>query len=165
MPSSSTDSVTTALDVSKEVLGFVFSWIVLLGIGVIVSGKLAGQHFILGFSDEDSFSINVVAFRIRARGDEVSLGFLFFFLCLGLVVIFGGADAYTYFKSHAGIDIGHWNSICVISSFLSIVVAVVLWIMRAMFGYQPIVNGKERIKQIEQLKQLSADGQSGASDE
>jgi hypothetical protein len=104
----------------QGLLAVLFSWIVLLGISVIISGKLVAQHIVLNFSDEDVFSINLIFFKVRARGDEVSLGFILFLLCFGIVLVFGGQGAYLYFKTQAGIDIGHWNSMCAISSLLCI---------------------------------------------
>ena len=142
---------------AQALLTFVFSWIVLLGIGVIVSGKLTAQHIVLGLGEDDLFSINLVAFRIRAKGDEVSLGFVLYFFCLVAVIVLGGPEAYTILKERAGLDIGHWNSICVIASFLSIISAALLRIMRPVLTRAPIVTDSERTAIIKKLQEKAGE--------
>jgi hypothetical protein len=140
-----------AIEAVQALLSFLFSWIVLLGIGVIISGKLARQCISLGFADEAEFSINLGAFKIGAKGDEVSLGFILFFLALATVIIVGGDDAHLFLKNRAGLDVGQWNSVCVVASFISIVVAVAAWLYSRLGTPPTIINQSERERQLERL--------------
>src|SRR5688572_11292020 len=93
------------IDAAQALITFVFSWVILLGVSVIIAGKLVAKHFVLNLGPDDLFSINLVAFRIRAKGDEVSLGFVVFVIALVIVILGGGKQSYEIFKDRAGIDI------------------------------------------------------------
>jgi hypothetical protein len=46
---------------------FVFSWVVLLPVAVILTGKLLGRLVALGFSGDDKISINIYFSRFGRR--------------------------------------------------------------------------------------------------
>jgi hypothetical protein len=118
-----------------------------------MTGKLTAKHWTIGATSDDIFSINLYVFKIRASGDEVSFGFVIFVLSLAGVIWFGGEDLYLLFKARSGLNIGHWNSMCVVASFISVLVAVLiylyfLWSTRG----PPIIPPTHRAEQIEQLE-------------
>lgn len=145
-------TVTGFLDVLQTVLIFLFSWVVLLGISVIVTGKIAARHFSMGIDLSDEFKINIYIINIKARGDEVSLGFLIFSVFLFLTILIGGADAYAFFRSRSGIDIGHWNSLCMVASFLSLIFSACLIIYFRVSSHGPIISPADRKELMEQIK-------------
>lgn len=143
------------IEAANAVLTAIFSWVVLLGISVIVTGKITCRILRNTVLSEDKFTINFVIFKISAIGDEVLFGFLIFLLVLLSVILFGGAQVYDMFKNHSGIDIGQWNSICVLSSLLSVLVATLIFLGRMLGGSpagSPIITKNERKKQIEKLQ-------------
>src|SRR6202035_1154143 len=86
-----------AIDAAQSLITFIFSWVVLLGISVIIAGKLTAKYMALDIGGDDLFSINLIAFRIKAKGDEVSLGFVIFVLSLVFVILTGGRSSYEIF--------------------------------------------------------------------
>lgn len=148
MGAASTDQAIA--QVQRAILG-VFSWILLMAVGVIISGKLLALRIPLRLKSDDLFSINLLLFKLRASGDEVSLGLATFILTLGPVVVLGGSAAYGFFREHTGLEIGQWNSLCAISSFFSIVVATAVWILASLIRGQPLISAEERAEQIKKL--------------
>ncbi|MBP2161782.1 MULTISPECIES: hypothetical protein [Asticcacaulis] len=137
---------------AMEILYFIFSWIVLLTISVIISGKFAAKAFPVGFIGDDKIAINIVILKMKATGDEVALGFSIFILCLAASVIFGGGAAYEYFKIHSGIDVGQWNSLCVISSAACLTISIFAYLISKLLVPPRVISGTERQEMIEKLK-------------
>lgn len=146
------EAVTKGLANFEKIIHFIFSWVVLLPVSVIIAGKLLGKYMVLGFSTEDRFVVNVYFFVIRAKGDEVTLGLTIFIIALSFVIFFGGPEAYEIFKLRAGLDIGQWNSMCVIASAFSLAGSVLVSICLARFGPSPVVSTGEREKQLKKLR-------------
>jgi hypothetical protein len=76
-----------------------------------------------------------------------------FILALIIVISFGGEDAYTIFRARAGIDIGHWNSMCVIASFMSLLIAVLVYLFFKNTRPPPIISEQDRADQLKKLEQ------------
>jgi hypothetical protein len=142
------------LQLIGEALLFLFSWIVLAAIAIIISGKLIAKRVPLGFVEGDRFRINLVIFDMKARGDEVSLGFIVFIMSLSLCIVFGGKGAYLFFKAQSGIDIGQWSSLCAISSFLSIFCAVLIWTAALFVKGAPVVDQGARQEMLDRVQQI-----------
>jgi hypothetical protein len=150
--------VNKAIEITSSILTAIFSWIVILGISVIVAGKLMCRMAARSISSDDRFVINFFVFRISAKGDEVLFGFLIFLLVLLAVIFFGGRSAYEMFRDHSGIDIGQWNSICVLASLLSVMIASLIFLLNSIDGPPggaPIITEEERKEQIAKLNKKS----------
>lgn len=136
----------------EQALAVFFSWFVLAAISIIISGKLLGSRFALGFVNEDRFRIPLGIFDIRARGDQVSLGALTFIFSLTIWVCFGGAEAYSFFKRQSGLDIGQWNSLCAIAAVFTMFIALVIYIAAPFVARQPVITQSARDEVIDKLK-------------
>lgn len=141
-----------ALDAVKEVLLFVFSGLFLTAVSVIVSGKFAAKVFPLGFLDTDEFNVNLIVIRLKAKGDEVSLGFCLFILSMVITVWCGGPAAYEVFRRQSGIDVGQWNSLCILASVLCLFESILIYSLSRLLKPRPLVSNKERDEVIEKLK-------------
>jgi hypothetical protein len=148
------DNPTDAIQALKAVLAFILSWIGLTAISIIISGKLIARRIPLGFLEEDVFNINLIFFKLKSKGDEVSLGLIVFISNLGGWVIFGGPSAYEFFKIHAGIDVGQWNSLCIISSFASICIAFVFFAISGWATGVPVIAARGRATMLERIEAL-----------
>jgi hypothetical protein len=140
------------LSTATGILHFIFSWIVLLTISIIISGKFAAKAFPMGFMGDDKFVIDVYMLKLKATGDEVTLGFSFFIVCLVACIFFGGVSAYEFFKLHSGIDIGQWNSLCVISSGACLLLSILMFFLSKLLRSPRLVSEKEREELIKRLK-------------
>jgi hypothetical protein len=117
-PSMTFDQPISAL---TTILKFLFSWIVLLPIGVIVSGKFLAQRFKLADEAPQELRIQLKGVvLVQSTNEEVILGFAAFIITLLLIGVSAGRVAYDYFLTHFGVDPGHFNSLCVLSSFSSV---------------------------------------------
>ncbi len=140
-----------------QVIAAVFSWSVLMAIGVILSGKFLAKRVSVGFGPSDRFSINLLILKIGAHGDEVALGFASFWIALFLVMALGGSDLYRYFVERSGIDIGQWNSLCLIASFLAVIWSIIVWVLGFIPNRVPLITAEERRDQIVLLTEISAE--------
>lgn len=108
----------------------IFSWVILMPIAVIVSGKLLSQRFKLASGSTQIFRISIIGlFEIRADDDEVILGFSGFFVTLFLVAIIAGKLIYERFKLQFGLDPGQFNCLCIFSSFATVVWSFALYLL------------------------------------
>ncbi len=115
-----------------EVLKFLFSWIVLLPIGVIVSGKLLAQRFRLPDNMPQQLKIQLRGVvLIQSNNGEVILGFAAFIITLLLIGVSAGRDAYEFFSSHFGIDPGFFNALCILSSFTAVLWSAAIYLISA----------------------------------
>ena len=111
---------------------FVFSWVILMPVAVIVSGKLLAQRFKLVSNADDIFRIPIRGlFVIEAKNDEVVLGFSGFLLTLFIIAVAAGHIVYDLFKYQFGVDPGQFNSLCVFSSFATVLWTAILYVLTA----------------------------------
>ena len=82
---------TTISEPLADALKFIFSWVVLMPIAVIITGKLLAQTLKLPVRSKQFFRIHVpLVFTLQADNDEVVLGFVgFIFNLLVIGVLFG----------------------------------------------------------------------------
>ncbi len=146
------ESIKSVAAAVQGLIVVILSWMVLVALAIIISGKLVVKRFPFGLKDDALFSIPLHYFKIKATGDEVSVGFLLFILSLGLAVIFGGVPAYQFFRQQAGIDIGQWNSLCVIACFFSLLFATFVFLLVPVFKSEPLVSDKDRKEVNDRLR-------------
>jgi hypothetical protein len=139
----------------QSVLTVLFSWAVLTALSIILSGKLLAKRIPAGFNDTALFNIPLGIFRLEAKGDEVSLGIIMFIFSFTGCIILGGKTAYEIFKDRAGIDIGQWNSLVVISSFLAVIVSTILCVILSRVTGQPVIDSEERKGVLNRLEDMS----------
>ncbi|MBD6968738.1 hypothetical protein G4170_19635 [Vibrio parahaemolyticus] len=89
------------------IIKFIFSWLILMPIAVIVTGKLLSKPINFGSDSKQVLKIPRKIFQIEANGGEVILGFACLIIILFLVAVIGGSDIYTLVKTNFGIDPGH----------------------------------------------------------
>jgi hypothetical protein len=117
------------LEFLVEVFKYIFSWAVLMPIAVIISGKLLALPFKVPVETDQRFVVPIPKIlHLQANNGEVILGFAGFIITLVFIALAGGKPAYELFKSHFGIDPGHFNSLCILSSFLTVIWSVSLWL-------------------------------------
>jgi hypothetical protein len=135
-----------------ETLKLIFSWAILMPIAVIVSGKLLAQRFNLRTRTKQLFRIPVIGvFDVQANDDEVILGFSGFITTLFLVSILAGKAVYHLFRVQFGIDPGHFNCLCIFSSFATVVWTLAVFIFGG-GGRGPLAPVRdEHAELIEQL--------------
>lgn len=125
------------------VLKIIFSWVVLMPIAVIVSGKLLAQRLSLPTATKQLFRIPISGvLEINARNSEVILGFSGFLTTLFLLAITAGKQIYTLFKFQFGVDPGHFNSLCIFSSFATVVWSS-LWFFLSRNSTSPLQSLRE----------------------
>jgi hypothetical protein len=108
----------------------IFSWAVLMPIAVIISGKLLAQPLKISIDTDQYFAIPIPKILyLRANGGEVILGFAGFIITLVLTAIIGGQSAYIMFRDRFGIDPGQFNSLCIFSSFMTVIWSVLIWLL------------------------------------
>jgi hypothetical protein len=113
------EKATELINALTPLLLFIFSWVLMLPIGVIISGIFLGSLLQIATPDDTRFTIPLYILRIEARTGQVVAGFYAYLLTFVLVVIFGGAALYEFIKRESGLDPGHFNALCVTSSILS----------------------------------------------
>lgn len=142
-PTPTTISVGALLDGVKVI----FSWMILMPIAVIVSGRMLAQRFKLAGGSQQLFEIPIKGVLvIGAKNDEVTLGFAGFFFTLFLVALAGGKNIYDLVKSHFGIDPGHFNSLCIFSSFATVVWSTIWFVLSKQISpLKPLREEHERL--------------------
>ncbi|EGR0399142.1 hypothetical protein [Vibrio parahaemolyticus] len=115
------------------IIKFIFSWLILMPIAVIVTGKLLSKPINFGSDSKQVLKIPLKIFQIEANGGEVILGFACLIIILFLVAVIGGSDIYTLVKTNFGIDPGHFHSICFFSSLVSVIFSALLFIVHYLF--------------------------------
>jgi hypothetical protein len=124
----SSGEVQSAIDRLSQILGFIFSWIILLSIGVIVSGKFLAHVFPMRGMGNNYFRIPLFIFRLEAQNDEVVLGLSGFIITLLVVAPLGGANLYHFVVASLGIDPGQFNTLCFSSAVITVAWSISLWV-------------------------------------
>jgi hypothetical protein len=120
----------TATVVYQDVVKAVFSWVILMPIAVMVSGKLVGQTIKLSGQRGQLFQVKLPkVITIAARDDEVILGFTMFLIALMVSGLSAGAAIYRFMVADFGIDPGQFDALCVFSSFVVVAASVLLFLL------------------------------------
>jgi len=140
-----------------EAVKFVFSWVILLAIGVIVSGKLLSQRLKLRTETGQLFRIPIKGvLTVQATGAEVVLGFTFYLLAVLLLGSTYGSSLQPWVKSHYGIDPGQFNAVGFMSSLLSVAVSFVVYLFSiipvTVFGRSAVMRHDSILSKITEEK-------------
>lgn len=146
------EKATEAIEFTQQILIFLLSWVVLTAAAIIISGKLMSRRILLGFADDDLFKINLIIFKLKAQGDEVSLGLIVFILNLFGFIMVGAPNVHAFIKTNAGVDIGQWNSLCAAASFTSIAISFLLFLIFGMAKGVPILADSSRSDMLKRVK-------------
>ncbi|MSQ48574.1 MAG: hypothetical protein EXR78_09385 [Deltaproteobacteria bacterium] len=139
------DPIASA-DLLTQAVKVIFSWAILMPIAVIVSGKLLSQRFSLSGKYDDQFNIRIPGIlRIRSTNQEVILGFAGFLLSLLVLGCVFGAHVYDFVKSHFGVDPGQFNSLCILSSLLTVLWSSTLYVLTAAAPPDPASAERDRL--------------------
>ena len=145
------------LAAAAAVVKFIFSWVILLPIAIIISGKFLTRPVSLKVNSKQLFKLSFGILKIQATDEEVILGFAGFIITLFISAMYGGKDIYEAVKSGFGIDPGHFNSLCIFSSFSMVLwscfLFIVIGLSSSIFGYFKPRELRERDDLIEKLRQ------------
>ena len=113
----------------EDAVQFIFSWVLLLPISVIVSGKLLGEAFSYKVDNGDEFKISFKIFTIKAEKSEVMTGFGLYMLIFLLNMVFFSETVGRIIASNAGLSITRWNSLCIFSALCSAAVSMLTFMI------------------------------------
>lgn len=115
------------IDYLESVFKFIFSWVLLMPIAVIVSGKIVGTLLKMPRQHKQFFRIPIPrVLNLEARGDEVVFGFVAFFLNFLAIAMPAGKPAYRMFVDRFGPDPGQFNALCILASFTAVATSLLL---------------------------------------
>jgi hypothetical protein len=116
----------------NDALKFIFSWVALMPLSVIVSGKLLAHipAFRLAGQEKQDFGLRLPGvIRFFASGDEVVFGFGLFLSELFILSLVAGHGIYKLFRSDFGVNLGQFNSLCAFSALSSVVFSLLILIV------------------------------------
>lgn len=145
------------LDWIEVIIRFVFSWIILMPISVIITGKLLAKPIKFSVTSKQVFQIPLRILIIQATGGEVVLGFTGFIITLFILGVADGPDAYALVKTNFGIDPGQFNSLCMLSSFITVAWSFALFLLHSVFsgtGASSFI--KDKVRYDAQIQHLTA---------
>jgi hypothetical protein len=129
------------------VIKFIFSWLILLPVAVIITGKLLSKLINFGSDSKQILRIPLKIFQVEANGGEVILGFACLLIMFFLVAVFGGESIYTLVKTNFGIDPGQFHAICFFSSLASVCFSTLIFLIHYVFtkmGSTPFVENQRK---------------------
>jgi len=104
------------------VLKFIFSGLLLAAASIVFGGQWLARCLHLPRDPKAKFTISIPrVLTIEATGHEVGLGFTGFIATLLVISMSAGAQAYQLTKDRLGVDLGQFNSLCVLSAFTMLV--------------------------------------------
>ena len=113
-----------------QALSLIFSWIILLPIGVIVTGKFLSQPLKFEAGPGLQFRIPIKGvLAIESNGAEVILGFACYLVSLGLLGAVFGSSIQPWVKARYGIDPGQFNALGFASSIFSVAISSVVFLV------------------------------------
>jgi hypothetical protein len=123
---------------AEAVIKFIFSWVMLMPVSVIISGKLLSEVLKLRVRSKQLFGIERrvagVSFEIQATDNEVILGFTGFIITLMVIAVPLGHRAYDLFREQFGIDPGQFTSLCILSSLSTVIWTFILYVIQTVSG-------------------------------
>jgi hypothetical protein len=129
------DGVADPTELLTDGVKLLFSWVILMPIAVIVSGKLITQLLRIPGQRGQSFQIKIpYLIALKAHNDEVILGFTLFIAALATTGFVAGRAVYRIFSAGFGIDPGQFNSLCIFSAFLSVVISGLVFALTRLAG-------------------------------
>jgi hypothetical protein len=148
------------MDRLSSLITFIFSWIILLAVGVIVSGIFFAKVFpIKGFTG-GTFKIPLFIFNLEAHDDEVVLGLTSFLTTLLICALLGGASLYHFTVERFGIDPGQFHMLCFVSALINALLSCTVWILFSVLRSNTQDRAKAEAQAvILKLKNRSGQGQ------
>ena len=154
---------TPSLEWIDPFIKSVFSWIILMPISVIVTGKLLSKPINFTVNSTQLFQIPLKILVVQATQGEVVLGFSGFIITLFGLAVFDGVGIYSIVKTNFGIDPGQFNSLCMFSSFATVVWSFAVFLIHAFFSGSGSASFVEDVKryddQIQRLENNSENQQ------
>lgn len=129
------------------VIKYIFSWLILLPIAVIVTGKLLSKPINLGSDSKQVLKIPLKIISLEANDGEVILGFACLLIIIFIVAMTGGQEVQELVKVKFGVDPGQFHSICFFSSLISVVCSFILFVVHYLMtkvGIAPFVEDKTK---------------------
>lgn len=127
------DNSSQYLDSLSVVIKYLFSWLILMPVAVIVSGKLLIKAVRFSTETKQVLKINLKIFVVEANGGEVILGFTGLLMTFFFVALFGGKNVYEIVKSDFGVDPGQFHAICFFSSMMTVIWSAVIFLLFLFF--------------------------------
>jgi len=146
------ESLTTAVK-------FIFSWVILLPIAVIVTGKLLNQRMKLQAGSGQLFRIPVKGvLTIQSTGAEVILGFAcYLILMLGIGALVG-AHVELWVKQQFGIEPGQFYALGFVTSLGSVALSFAIFLMTK---NRPSEAQEQRLKRHDKIVDELTERQTG----
>lgn len=142
----------------ETLIKFIFSWVILMPVAVIVTGKLLSKPINYGADSKQLLKIPLRIFNVEASGGEVILGFACLFIVFLSVAMIGGADVHTVVKTKFGVDPGQFHSIVFFSSLLSVSISGALFIIHYVFKQCSSSTFVDKDKYNEMIEKLANGG-------
>lgn len=119
----------SVLDFIAWIGNFIFTWVFLMPISVVVSGKLLTHRLAVRGGSGQSFVLSVgKRVKIQAKNEEVILGFFAFIAILFVSGLAFGPVIYSKFVNQFGLDLGQFNTLLVFSSFATLFISGVSYL-------------------------------------
>jgi hypothetical protein len=131
----------------EDVLKFFFSGLLLAAVAIILGGQWLAQCLNLSKRSDAFFRVPLPGiFRVEARGNEVGIGLTAFVAVFLLIALPAGEQAYSVVRTRIGIDLGQFDSLCVLSAFVTLVTSFVVFlvVVRPWIGPDPLVDEQQR---------------------
>lgn len=139
-----------------KIIEYIFSWVVILPICLIVSGKLIAQSFDYKVDSSDVLNIDLRVIKIKAEKQEVSLGFGLYFLIFFINLIFTRDYTVNLINEGADLNISKWNALCIFSGLcsasISMIVFTSLVLIPRLLPSRKLISTKEQSKIIKKIQ-------------
>jgi hypothetical protein len=166
-PAPAPDKPNDAMHLLQDFLLFFFSGLLLAAVAIILGGQWLANCLNIPRTPKALFRIPLPGFfTVEARGNEVGLGITGFVLTLLSIALPAGKEAYAIVKERIGVDLGQFNSLCVLSAFITLVWTFLIYLLlkRPWSGPDPLLEEQQRrlenISAETPLGEESADGNS-----
>jgi hypothetical protein len=150
-----------ALQILQDFLLFFFSGLLLAAVAIIFGGHWLSNCLNITKTPNALFRIPIPGFfTVEARGNEVGLGITGFVITLLSITVPAGPSAYAMVQKNIGIDLGQFNSLCVLSAFVTLVWTFLVYMLvkRPWGSPDPLVEEqKRRLDEISAVTPMQGD--------
>lgn len=149
----------------EEIIVFIFSWIVVLPICVVLTGKFLSQVFDYKVKNDDLFAINVYFLRIKAEKSEVMIGFGVYLLVFFTNLLFAKEYPLSVLNDGAGLKLTKWNAVCLFSALCSSSIATLVFIVinlvPRLFRRRNIISKDKEAEILSKIASVKSDNDGG----
>jgi len=137
----------------SSAITFIFSWVILLPVGVIVTGKLLNQRLKIEVGTGQLFRIPVKGvLTIESTGAEVILGFAWYLITLLVLGAAIGGHVEAWVKAQFGIQPGQFNALGFISSLGSVAISFIIYVItKTPVNPAQVIRRKRRDQIVDKL--------------